>query len=68
LYSATTIMPGKELYVHYGKSYESRRDYQVGEAAKLRKRDIANEQLPRHIQWLKLPPNAWKSYDELLDE
>ena len=49
LYSATTIMPGEELYVHYGNSYASRRDYPVGEPAKLLKRDVPRAQLPTHL-------------------
>ena len=60
LYTASQIEPGEELYVHYGKSYEPRRDYAVGAAACVRKCDISLAQMPANVAWLpNLPPHSW---------
>ena len=60
MYTASQIEPGEELYVHYGKSYEPRRDYAVGAAACVRKCDISLAQMPANIAWLpNLPPDSW---------
>ena len=54
-------MPGEELYVHYGPSYAPRRDYPVGEPAKLRKKDLPAAQLPANVDWLRaLPLASWE--------
>ena len=62
LYSAREIAPGEELFAHYGTAYEPLRDYSVGEAAVVRKRDIPATQYPAGLaaQGLRVPPEAYQ--------
>ena len=40
LHAACHIARGEELYAHYGRPFDTNRDYTVGEPAELRKRDM----------------------------
>ena len=64
LYAATTILPGEEIFAHYGtKSYENLRiGYTPGAPAALPKEEIPRAQLPAQIYGGRFPADALWAY------